>query len=201
MDMKFVSAVPALLTTSLVLLLGSSLDILLILLFETYKHWDFVQQFVRANINPTIVIDASKYATALFTILQVARYIIGLSRSGSCRDEFPVKPLLFPCQTSHVRIFPKKHGFSYSYLLVGIPVGWNGNFGGMISAEEEENRPWYLRWFSLKPGMAWWTVNSDHYLGRGHEKDGLAGKLREYLESQVSTTEYHLRLEAYIPGH
>ncbi|KUJ16097.1 uncharacterized protein LY89DRAFT_648248 [Mollisia scopiformis] len=180
----FVSVLPPLLAISLVLSAGSSLDIILLAILEIYKHWQFIIEFVQANINPVIVIDISKYVVAVFTTLQIARFAIALSRSEFCSDEFPVKPMLFPCQTSHVRMFPKKHGFSYSYLLVGIPVGWKGNSRGMISAEEEDSRPWYIRWLSMKPSLGWWTVNSDDYLARGHVHDGLTGKLRGYLESQ-----------------
>ena len=48
-----------------------------------------------------------------------------------------LKPLLFPSRTSHMRLFPKNHSFSYSYLLVGIPVGWRGSTGSLISADLE----------------------------------------------------------------
>lgn len=186
------------LTLSLIIsIFGSSFDIILITAFKSYEYRDSVQQFIQTHINPAILIHVSKYVTTLFVTLQLTRYILGLVRSESSGREFPVKPLLFPCQTSHVRMFPKKHGFSYSYLMVGIPVGWNGNAGGMISSEEEKDS-WYSRWFSLKPGQAWWTVNSDQYLGRGHAEDGLAGKLREYLHSQVCTVYLDFEIVAKI---
>ena len=83
-------------------------------------------------------------------------------------------------------MFPSKHGFGYSYLLTGVPVGWEGSVGGMISEDDgKEQAPWYLRLFSLNPGDAWYTVNGDDYLNRGHVEGGLQGKLRKYLEGQV----------------
>ncbi|KAK5735211.1 hypothetical protein LTR17_008379 [Elasticomyces elasticus] len=39
-------------------------------------------------------------------------------------EEQVLPPLLLTSRTTHSRMFPKKHAFSYSYLLVGIPVGW-----------------------------------------------------------------------------
>ncbi|KAI1657181.1 hypothetical protein F4813DRAFT_380981 [Daldinia decipiens] len=85
----------------------------------------------------------------------------------------PGQPLLFPCQTTHTRLFPKKHTFSYSYLLVGIPVGWTGVAGGMISSDE----------YSTGVG-GWYKVDASDYLDRGNGHLGLRGKLDAYLESQ-----------------
>lgn len=181
------SALPRVLALSLLLSVGGSLDIILIAAFESYKHWETIQQFNEARVDLVNVIYISQYIATLFVALQIWRFFAGLRRAETCSDEFPVKPMLFPCQTSHVRMFPKKHGFLYSYLLVGIPVGWEGNSGGMISAEEKDSRSWYQKLLSFKPRLGWWKVNDEHYLARGHNKNGLAGKLREYLESQVHT--------------
>ena len=84
-------------------------------------------------------------------------------------------------------MFPTKHGFKYSYLLVGIPIGWRGSVGGMIAADVEEKEvSWYSRLLSLQSGNAWYRVNGDDYLKRGHVEGGLQGKLHQYLESEVS---------------
>lgn len=86
----------------------------------------------------------------------------------------PLKPLLFPCQTTHTRLFPKKHSFKYSYLMVGIPVGWEGDSGGMIATGP--------------PGIArkgWYQVHSADYLERGSGHLTLREKLDTYLTSQV----------------
>ena len=91
-----------------------------------------------------------------------------------------LKPLLFPCRTSHTRMFPKKHSFSYSYLFVGIPIGWRGSAGTLLSADME-SLPWngWGRW------RAWFSVESADYLERGDSVHGLRGKLDSYLETQV----------------
>ncbi|KAI0012604.1 hypothetical protein F4779DRAFT_625743 [Xylariaceae sp. FL0662B] len=85
----------------------------------------------------------------------------------------PGRALLFPCRTTHTRLFPKRHSFSYSYLLVGIPVGWSGVAGGMISSEVPD---WAEKGcFAIDP--------ADH-LERGSGHVGLRGKLGAYLRSQ-----------------
>lgn len=84
------------------------------------------------------------------------------------------KPLIFPCRTSHTRFFPQKHSFSYSYLCVGIPVGWRGRCGSMLSAEVREGKR-----------QGWFHVNAEDFLERGMEGLGLRGKLERYLVGQV----------------
>ncbi|KAI0472856.1 hypothetical protein GGR56DRAFT_586101 [Xylariaceae sp. FL0804] len=85
----------------------------------------------------------------------------------------PDRPLLFPCQTTHTRLFPKKHSFDYSYLLVGVPVGWSGVAGSMISTDGQE-----------QSGKGWFHIDPADYLERGKCHLGLRGKLDEYLDSQ-----------------
>jgi hypothetical protein len=181
-----------LLPLAVVLFFGRAIDILLLFSFGIYQNWEVVREFVNAYLNPAIVIDFAKAATALFILLQLTRYILGLKRPSSPSDEFPVRPIFFPCRTSHVRMFPTKHGFGYSYLLTGVPVGWRGPVGGMISEDDgKERAPWYLRLLSLDPGGAWYTVSGDDYLDRGHVEGGLQGKLRKYLEGQVCILSLH----------
>ncbi|KAN0108898.1 Protein of unknown function (DUF1365) domain containing protein [Hyaloscypha variabilis] len=168
-----------------VLFFGKGLDIFILFAFGIHQNWQSVQRFLNSYVNPTIVIDSAKTATALFVLLQLVRYILGLKSSAYFSDDFPVKPMFFPCRTSHVRMFPTKHGFGYSYLLTGVPVGWKGSVGGMISEDDGKNHtPWYQRLLSLDPGGAWYTINGDDYLDRGHVEGGLQGKLNKYLEGQ-----------------
>ncbi|KAE9378562.1 hypothetical protein N431DRAFT_435627, partial [Stipitochalara longipes BDJ] len=174
-----------LLPLAVILFFGKVFDIIVLFTFGIYQNWQSVQRFLESYLNPTIVIDSAKAATALFVLLQLTRYVLGFKRSSSHSDDFPVKPMFFPCRTSHVRMFPTKHGFGYSYLLTGVPVGWEGSVGGMISEDAGKGQmPWYLRLFSLNPGGAWYTVNGDDYLDRGHVEGGLQGKLEKYLEGQ-----------------
>lgn len=91
-----------------------------------------------------------------------------------------MKPLIFPCKTSHTRLFPKKHSFSYSYLFVGVPVGWRGSIGSLLSADTDsiENN-------GSHRNRGWFSVEGADYLHRGYDVRGLRGKLVAYLELQV----------------
>ena len=97
----------------------------------------------------------------------------------------PLRPLVFPCRTTHTRFFPKKHSFSYSYLFVGIPVGWRGSVGSFFSADIK-----YLSSKDHPRKQGWLSVESADYLNRGDNVHGLQGKLDSYLRSQVSQI-YH----------
>lgn len=168
-----------------VLVLGKSTDVMLLVIFTTIRKWDDLKALI-SHINATLAIHVLTITTSLFVLLQVFRYIRNLQQPSSPCADFPVKPMLFPCETAHVRIFPTAHGFKYSYLLVGIPVGWRGSVGGMISSDvEKKETSWYTKWLSLQPGGVWYTVNGDDYLQRGHVEGGLEGKLHQYLQSEV----------------
>ncbi|TLS29017.1 hypothetical protein PpBr36_01634 [Pyricularia pennisetigena] len=124
--------------------------------------------------NPTISTWLSALVGAGFGLLQL-RFWTWLLRPpptiipAPC--EWPGKPLLVPSRTTHSRLFPEKHSFSYSYLLVGIPVGWTGTAGSLVSADTPSRRGWY-------------DVDAADYLARGRGYLGLRGKLDEYLQSQ-----------------
>ena len=107
------------------------------------------------------------------------------AREPDCRPRgsSPLRPLVFPCRTTHTRLFPKKHSFSYSYLFVGIPVGWRGSVRSFLSADLE---PRSSKDYRRKIG--WLSVDSADYLDRGDNAHGLQGKLDSYLQSQVSET-------------
>ncbi|KAI2618149.1 hypothetical protein GGR54DRAFT_606206 [Hypoxylon sp. NC1633] len=108
------------------------------------------------------------------------RYVWRRSRKADPSTwDGPGRPLLFPCQTTHTRLFPKKHSFSYSYLLVGIPVDWKGVAGGMISNDAHHGV------------KGWYNIDPADYLARGDGQLGLRGKLDAYLESQgVDSSRY-----------
>ncbi|KAL7936991.1 hypothetical protein V8C35DRAFT_213029 [Trichoderma chlorosporum] len=84
---------------------------------------------------------------------------------------------LIPCRVTHSRELPEKHSFSYSYLAVGIHVGYRGNVNGMISVDAEDSAFWWRM-------RSWLRVDSADYLERGNNKLGLRGKLDAYLRSQ-----------------
>ncbi|KAK3073763.1 hypothetical protein LTR53_004343 [Teratosphaeriaceae sp. CCFEE 6253] len=88
-------------------------------------------------------------------------------------DEQVLPPLLLPSRTTHSRMFPKKHAFSYSYLFVGIPVGITGRLSKMLSVDS--------------PQAAWFHIDSADYLERGNADWTLAEKLKAYLHTQGVT--------------
>ncbi|RCI16208.1 hypothetical protein L249_1870 [Ophiocordyceps polyrhachis-furcata BCC 54312] len=82
------------------------------------------------------------------------------------------KTQIIKCRLSHNRLFPKKHGFSYPYLSVGIPV----------------RSPRSTRLLSVG-ALSWWRrgwlqVKPEHHLLRGMEDGTLSDKLDVYLRSQ-----------------
>lgn len=99
-----------------------------------------------------------------------------------------LRPLVFPCRTSHTRMFPKKHSFSYSYLLVGIPVGWQTPVGTFLSTSldcpttDNGKAKEYGRTLET-----WFHINAADYLNRGFHPLGLQGKLNDFLRTQVKT--------------
>lgn len=116
-------------------------------------------------------------------------------QDGNRKNQVPfatpiLKPLVFPCRTSHTRIFPKKHSFSYSYLFVGIPIGWQGFAANSLLADcsnagGDGNSFWQKPWFS---------VDAADHLNRGDHSLGLKRKLHDYLESQVRKPPFLLKI-------
>lgn len=88
-------------------------------------------------------------------------------------DEQLLPPLLIPSRTTHSRVFPQKHAFSYSYLFVGIPIGLRGRVSNALSIDS--------------PQRSWFDVRSEDYLIRGNRELGLAEKLKRYLHTQGVT--------------
>lgn len=122
----------------------------------------------------------------------------------SQRNQFPssqMRPLLFPCRTTHTRMFPKKHSFSYSYLFVGIPVDWQGSIRSVLSASignvcrryQEPGR-------ERKEEKTWFTVEADDYLDRGNAHLGLQGNLHAYLRSEACVSPFFhiLHRDSYL---
>ena len=102
-------------------------------------------------------------------------------------------PMLLPSRTTHTRIFPKRHSFSYSYLLVGIPVGWRGSIGSVLSVDtqvlplEERQRGWF-------------HISGADYLDRDDSRLDLKAKLASYLQSQVCRGLYSFVKDAGTDG-
>lgn len=87
-----------------------------------------------------------------------------------------LKPLIFPSRTTHTRMFPSRHSFSYSYFYVGIPIGWHGSVKNILSAD-------------CLGSNAWFHVSAADYLERGLPGLDLKQKLAHYLASQSEDIE------------
>lgn len=92
--------------------------------------------------------------------------------------DYPIPPLIIPGRTTHTRLFPEKHSFGYSYLLVGVPVGWVGRAGSVLSSDVD-----HLPLSQKRKG--WFDINAEDFLSRD-ENHCLEHKLAHYLQEQVS---------------
>ena len=100
-------------------------------------------------------------------------------------DEALLPPLLIPSRTTHSRLFPQKHAFSYSYLFVGIPVGIRGRISKALSVDSQQS---------------WFNIRCEDYLSRGNGQLGLAEKLKRYLHTQgITDRDYSFAYLATAP--
>ncbi|KAI1631748.1 hypothetical protein F4809DRAFT_147275 [Biscogniauxia mediterranea] len=158
---------------------GSVGDLLLLTGWFLWKRLAHVTQYLQSG-NAQMTIPAIVIASFTIAILGYFRRYHKKRHISTSVWQGPGRPLLFPCQTTHTRLFPKKHSFVYSYLLVGVPVGWSGVAGDMISADVADG---------VKKG--WYNINAADYLERGRGHIGLRGKLDEYLQSQgIDASQY-----------
>ena len=89
------------------------------------------------------------------------------------------KPSVFPGRVSHTRIFPKFHSFTYSYLMIGVPVTSLEQGNWILSVD---TRAWWKR--------GWLHVDSDDHLLRGDSQKCLRKKLDTCLKQEVSDIRY-----------
>ncbi|CAK7231777.1 hypothetical protein SCUCBS95973_008035 [Sporothrix curviconia] len=159
---------------------GSPLDSLMLLAAAVVQDRHRVAEqiaSVLANASCSRIL-AWTVGIAAATIFAVAFKLEPRQRHESVRESpwtGPGKPLLLPCITTHTRLFPKMHSFVYSYLVVGVPVGWSGVCNGMISVAGPGHK-------GQKKG--WYHIDAEDYLERGNGHLGLRGKLDAHLVSQ-----------------
>ncbi|RMZ67536.1 dna-binding wrky domain-containing [Pyrenophora seminiperda CCB06] len=85
------------------------------------------------------------------------------------------KARIFPCETKHARIFPKRHAFAYSYLQCGYPI---------IPTEHRHNGMVRFSGTDRSLGRWWLRVRAEDYLARGNDEHGFYWKLKTYLQEQ-----------------
>jgi DUF1365 family protein len=99
----------------------------------------------------------------------------GLPNGTVWRSKVQVpKPRIFPCHTTHARMFPKRHAFAYSYLQCGYPIVPSGIRQGEKELPSGEDRIL---------GSWWLQVRAEDYLGRGDGELGFYYKLKNYLKA------------------
>lgn len=141
---------------------------------STYPQYTITQLY--SSVWPYI-----QYAVITVIVFQLARWLLAPTKTATWAGKGRV--LLIPGKTTHSRLFPKKHSFDYSYLVVGVPVGWEGIAGGMVSLSSAKPS-----WWSLS-SRGWYHIDPEDYLTRGDRELGLRGKLDAYLKSQVCAPE------------
>ena len=118
-------------------------DIALLFVVAVFSNWEWTLQILQAyELRP--IFGVARGIALAFGLTQIPKWLRKRKKSragkGSPANESP-RPLFFPSRTTQTRLFPKSHSFSYSYLLVGIPVGWRGSVGGMLAADQGASRP------------------------------------------------------------
>ncbi|KAL2167598.1 hypothetical protein VTG60DRAFT_1073 [Thermothelomyces hinnuleus] len=174
------AALAALFTTVCSVLLPATTSARLVL-FLAPKHSDLFVGFPSHGLLWKTLQAALGTSVLALLFLWYLRAIRGTSEPSCCTGSEKVS--LYPCRTTHSRLFPKQHSFSYSYLLVGIPVSFEGNAGGMVSVRAKA-RPGLLSWFPMGFLGGWFTVDAGDYLERGKPELSLREKLDRYLLNQ-----------------
>ena len=151
--------------------------------FLDLQDWKSKIRFDNVYITPTI---ACLILGVLAYYLQDLNCHWRSQRKGASRnkeykeykDKYtePFKPYLIPARTSHTRLFPKQHSFSFSYLLVGVPIGWSSRSGKSLLSIDSTSSV-------TSGGRGWYDVDNQDYLHRGR-RGSLRQKLDEYLNTQ-----------------
>jgi hypothetical protein len=171
----------ALAASTLLVSLGGVFDWTLLAGLSVWHYREIITERIVQLVTPVLWFGPALLLGVLGLLLV---FVIRSLFDHSVTAEFEIgKPALFPCKTTHRRMFPKKHAFAYSYLVAGIPVGWKGSAGGLLSAEVPKTNGIFRR--LVKRSWTWFEVRSEDHLRRGSHERGLRGKLDEFLEQEV----------------
>ncbi|BCS04779.1 uncharacterized protein AKAW2_80580A [Aspergillus luchuensis] len=94
------------------------------------------------------------------------------------RPDFLGRPLLFPAKLSHARRFPatERYNYWYDYFMIGIPVGFRGRIGNLISIDNQPTSESFLE-------KCWFTIDPAYYLEPGSGDRTLEEKLHIFLHN------------------
>ena len=93
------------------------------------------------------------------------------------------RPLLFPATLTHTRVSPVKNKFSHRVFFVGIPIGFRGQIGRLLSIDQDDSTLPYTK--LLRQLFTWFSFDPVRYLQREDNEYGLRDKLDRFLRSQV----------------
>ncbi|KAK3403052.1 hypothetical protein B0T20DRAFT_14361 [Sordaria brevicollis] len=158
-------------------------DATLLVFFIFVRNGFFGENTVEicARVAQTFVVTAAVFL--LFQLIQILRLKWTTLETSEWDGHGQV--LLLPCRTTHTRLSPKSHTFSYAYLVVGVPVGYRGNVANMVSVGVKRSSNW-ASWLSSSSQVqkAWFDVDASDYLQRQSEELTLREKLDNYFETQ-----------------
>jgi DUF1365 family protein len=168
-------------------------DAVAVAVFSSTFHRRYLNYFIsHAFSNNSVLVSLTTSIAIVFTITALRNGILAewFGTSPAAEKEQTkagLPPLMIPCRTTHTRFSPAKHSFSYSYLFVGIPVGWSGRAGTILSADS------HCAAVQGNSRRTWFGVEAEDYLERGNHPGGLRGKLFEYLRNQGVAPEQYSR--------
>ena len=159
--------------------LAKPIDLLFILLISIYHYRTHI---VLWCLNGFPLGAAAAFSIAFMSTCFVLPHLISSSQKDELDSSF--SPVIIPGKTTHTRLFPKTHKFSYPYLLVAVPVGLRANVNSLLSLDEDTKQlnAWQ-RWIMLATP---YKVDGQDYLERQECAGGLRGKLDRFLKSKVS---------------
>lgn len=159
---------------------GTKLDLVYNAALLAYFNWDSLAQYIHTAIEYL----PSPFIYIFVIVVPLLTFALRSSRESTCQG--PGQPYLISCKTTHRRLFPKKHSFSYSYLTVGIPVDFRGSVNGMIGVDEDPVFPYRrLIPFASVLFRSWYSIQASDHLERRHSELGLRKKLNNFLLSEV----------------
>ena len=163
------------------ILFAKPVDLYLLLLISVY---DYRARLALWSLNDSSLQAAAALITLLIGTCLVLPHFISSSHTDGLGSV--LSPVIIPGRTTHTRLFPKTHKFSYPYLLVAVPVGLRGNINCLLSLDEDtiQLNTWQ-RWARLATP---YRVDSQDYLERRECAGGLRGKLDSFLKSKVSSS-------------
>ncbi|KAI2898419.1 hypothetical protein CBS63078_7658 [Aspergillus niger] len=94
------------------------------------------------------------------------------------RPDLLGRPLLFPAKLSHACRFPasERYNYWYDYFMVGVPVGFRGRIGNLISIDNQPTSETILE-------KCWFTIDPAYYLEPGSGDRTLEEKLNIFLHN------------------